>query len=576
MTRYISRDTGQDFKDSVSSNPKMGHPSAAPEAIAPEAVEFTDAHLAGVFAREILSGRYLWAHGLGWLRWDGCRWECTPDESVTEDARRWVVSRYEAASTAILKALADGMKPSAADQEAQANWKRWAARSRVESLAALGKGLVQRDVCEFDADPDIINCENGVVDLRTGELLPHDPARLLTKVTAASYEPGAEHRDWKAALESVPADIRDWYQLRLGQGITGHMTPDDIMLVQQGSGENGKTTLGGAVRAALGDYYLAVSHRALLADPRSIPTEVADFRGVRLAVLEELPEERRLAVTRLKMLVGTPEITARKLFHDSVTFTASHSLLVNTNYAPSVDETDHGTWRRLALVRFPYRWYKPFEELSGENSRHGDPGLRERLRRGRAHQQAVLTWLVQGAVRWYEGKKVMPPLPERVERDTRAWRAESDLVLAYLDEQIVFSPEPHVMSAELLSDFNRWLASRGLKEWGDKTFTARFAGHDEVIAHHVEKQKIRRRPGLSRVPGYPVRPLAGQYHAWLGMRFRADDDPLPGEPGEDADLPDHGGGTGGTADLNFPRIALSRREVPKSRPTRPTTSDLGF
>jgi putative DNA primase/helicase len=412
------------------------------------------------------------------------------------------------------------------------------------------------------------------VDLRTGELLPPDPARLMTKVTAARYEPGAEHMDWKAALESVPADVQDWYQVRLGQGVTGHMTSDDVMLVQQGTGENGKTTISGAIRAALGDYYLAVSHRALLADPRSIPTEVADFRGVRLAVLEELPEERRLTVTRLKMLVGTPEITARKLFKDSITFTASHSLFVNTNYAPGVDETDNGTWRRLALVRFPYHWRKPSEERICEDDRHGDPGLRDRLRRGRAQQEAVLAWLVQGAIEWYHDKRVMPPLPERVQRDTRAWRAESDLVLAYLDEHVIFDVESHVISAELFSDFNRWLLGRRLKEWGDKTFTSRLAGHGSVTPHRVEKRKIRSRPGLSRVAhGYPDRSEPNQYHAWLGVRFRTDDDPLPDETENLSERPAHRLGTAGTADSSLPRKSLSRREVQTSRPSRPSRSE---
>jgi hypothetical protein len=89
----------------------------------------------------MLSERYLWAHGLGWLSWDGHRWEATPDETVTEAARSWVVARYEAATAAIMTALASGRQPSPADQAAQVSWRRYAARSRVESLVALGRGL---------------------------------------------------------------------------------------------------------------------------------------------------------------------------------------------------------------------------------------------------------------------------------------------------------------------------------------------------------------------------------------------------------------------------------------------------
>ena len=107
------------------------------------------------------------------------------------------------------------------------------------------------------------------------------------------------------------------------------------------------------VRAALRDHYLNVPHRALLADARAHATELADFRGARCAVLEELPEERKLSVTRLKMLIGTEQITARLVYQNDMTFDATHTLFINTNPMPIVTETDGGTWRRLVLMVWP-------------------------------------------------------------------------------------------------------------------------------------------------------------------------------------------------------------------------------
>lgn len=178
------------------------------------------------------------------------------------------------------------------------------------------------EAAEFDAKPDLLNCDNGVIDLKTGKLLPHDPGLRLREMAPVAYRPDAGHPDWTAALRAIPPEVADWYQRHLGQGITGHMTAEDIMTVQQGSGANGKKTITSAIAGTLGDYHLTVSHRALLADPRSIPTEVAEFHGIRLAVLEELPEGRRLDVTRLKQLVGSQEVTARHLYQRQFTFVA--------------------------------------------------------------------------------------------------------------------------------------------------------------------------------------------------------------------------------------------------------------
>ena len=64
-------------------------------------------------------------------------------------------------------------------------------------------------------------------------------------------------------------------------------------------------------------------------------------------------------IKRLKDLHGTGEMSARYCGKDTVYWTPRHTIFVTTNYLPRVDESDHGTWRRLALVEFPYRYRKP-------------------------------------------------------------------------------------------------------------------------------------------------------------------------------------------------------------------------
>jgi P4 family phage/plasmid primase-like protien len=316
-------------------------------------------------------------------------------------------------------------------------------------VAALARGILLRDAAGFDAHPDLLNVSNGIVDLRTGELLPHDPDLLMTKLAPVTYKgTGYRHPDWNAALRAIPGELRKWYCIRMGQGITGRMTPDDLMIVQQGQGENGKSTVMAGIQAMAGDYFLLVSPRALLADASTHPTEPMDFRGIRLALLEETPEERRLSVTRLKMVVGTPQITARHMRKDSVTFDATHTLFLSTNYMPVIEETDHGTWRRIALVRFPFRWLKPGEKAAGKMDREGDPTLRERIKEGSDGQHsAILAWFVCGSAWWYGNDRMMPPLPAKVIKDTREWRSESDLVLGFIDDQLEFDGDCHVLAS---------------------------------------------------------------------------------------------------------------------------------
>ena len=309
------------------------------------------------------------------------------------------------------------------------------------------------------------------------------------------------------------------------------MTPDDLLIVAQGGGSNGKSTINSTTARAAGGYYALVSDRALLADPKQHPTELMDLQGVRYAVAEETPEARRLSVARLKTVIGTPQVKARRMHKDPVTFDATHSFFLSTNYRPLIEETDLGTWRRLALVKFPFT----FRRLRRRTvDRQGDPGLRDRCTHDPEVWAAALAWMVEGARRWYELGRIMPSPPERVEADTREWRTEADQVLAYADDRLVFDPDRHVMAKDLLDDLNNWLEARGHRKWSDKTLAARFGDHDETACHRVEKRKMRYSDAISRPPE-SLQPWAAPmtYAAWVGLRFATPvDADVPGVPGE--------------------------------------------
>jgi putative DNA primase/helicase len=456
--------------------------------------DFTDAVLAERVAREVLAGKFCHTAALGWLHWDGKRWTQCAETEPTEAVRLWVVSKFEEA-TAL-------MRTEQADAELVKKWLQPLAKGKINAVVALTRGIksVTAKAEEFDKHPDLLNVDNGVVDLRTGVRTDHDPTLKLTKLAPVEYHQRATHPDWTAALEAVPADVRDWYQVRCGQATTGYMTPDDVLLVQQGGGENGKTTITSAIMETLADYAVLVSDKVILADPSAHTCEKMELRGARFALIEETPEARRLSVDRLKKTVGQPIMEARYVHQNQMKWKASHTLILSTNYKPVVEENDHGTWRRLQLLRFPYTFRKPHEPCNHEQGdRPGDGELRGRLTDsvGPAHA-AVLAWLVAGAVRWYADKKALLTPPARVEHDTREWRKESDQVLDFAEECLEYASESHVRVTELLSAFNEWLESHGHKIWSDKLFASRFGEHHEIRSHGVVKKVVRN--GLPSCP----------------------------------------------------------------------------
>jgi len=480
------------------------------------AVAASDAFLVEQVAEDCLASRFCWSPQLGWMQWNSRVWEHVDDATVRDEVRQylaaWVVEQMTKPTAGVgfedlLKLLTKG---------------------RIAALTDLARGILLVDGADFDSDPDVLTVENGVVDLRTSTLMPHDPERYLTRYVPTPFRPGARHNDLDAVLSAVSAEVASWLQLRLGQGITGHMPDDDVMLLMHGDGKNGKSTLIDAATGALGgntmNGAMTLIDDAVLSGDRDAKEERMALKGARLAFAEELPEGRRLNVVQLKKAVGTALMKSRHLYKGEVLWNASHTLLLTTNYKPTVSETDHGTWRRLALVPFPYTFVR---EVTAEHERPGDAGIKRRITE-KPQREAMLAWLIEGARRWYEADRTMPEHPAEVQQATREWREESDAIMRYWSERLIPDYSAHVISKELMDDLNQFLGEIGQQSWSQKTAADRFGAHEETKSHKIEKQTIRRRHGLSRParshdtwgnvhPEPPVR-----YHAWIGVRFATD------------------------------------------------------
>lgn len=479
---------------------------------------FSDSAQAGAAVAEALKDQYVHVHGIGWLHYTGKVWREVPDKVPLAEVRRWATAKLVAAANPYDADLVKG-------------WTRRLDNTKLRNALALAEGFdeVSVEAEALDANPDILNCQNGVVYLPTGDLIPHAPELYLTKIAAVDYDPTALHPDWNAALVAIPAEIQGWLQTRYGQAISGHMCPDDRVVIQQGGGENGKSTVLAGVAGALGDYYHQAPARILIGGQNNGATpEMADLRGRRFVGIEETPESGRLDVVGLKNVAGTTRISARKLYRDPVSFPASHTLFVNTNYPPQVGETDEGTWRRLLLVEFPYTFTRGTP--TGDLERPGDGQLRSRLEKGKDQQRAALAWLIEGAERWYRAGRDFGAVPASVETSTDAWRWSTDHVAIFWEDHLDPDPNSYIWTGDLIWMFDQYMTQRGNARVAESTFVRRFERHKKTGEQAVTRTRLstgsrqklyQSRPAGSldphaRMPGAP----SGQVWCWVGLRFR--------------------------------------------------------
>ncbi len=259
----------------------------------------------------------------------------------------------------------------------------------------------------FDADPLLLNCDNGLLNLETGELYPHDPAQMCMKCTGAAYVAEPSSHLWRGTMETIipNPETRHYLQKVFGAALQGQVREQECYFFV-GKGGNGKGIVTEAVKAALGDYAITINPEIILqggsglgAGDRATPT-VISMKGARVVVCGESDFGRTLGAAILKRLTGGDTLTGRACYGENVEFTPSHTFFFSTNYEPDIpDACDQGLKRRLREIKFT-------ETFSAEKG-NMDVGLPARLRRKEALEE-VLGWLVEG-FKMYREEGLKPP-----------------------------------------------------------------------------------------------------------------------------------------------------------------------
>lgn len=434
-------------------------------------LEWTDSAVAVAFANEV-RGRFGYVgEWHQWVRWDDRRWAVDTCQSVYEAARRWIVDQR--------KALVENRAGADAEKAAR----RYADKFRIDAVVTLAARMdgIAFDVARFDRRPELLNVRNGIVDLRTGELRPHDPTEYLTQLADTDYLPGASHTDLAAMLDALNAETRQYAQRIFGYAATGEVV-DDIVLVLDGTGANGKSTVLVAVQAALGDYAGPADARLLMATKHEDhPAIKAALRGRRLVAISETEENGHLNAARLKSLAGGEPITARVMRGDWFTFTPTHKIVVATNHRPDVTAGDDAVWRRLRLLPFPYTYVDA--DVARPGDRVKDRRLRTRLQNGKAQREAVLAWLVAGSVDWYRdglGRST------QVDDATAQWRRSLDPLGRFIEERLVFDEQLRLKGSELYSTYTEWCFLEGHRPMSNTRFAIEFMAHELVKGRVVK------------------------------------------------------------------------------------------
>lgn len=387
--------------------------------------------------------------GAAWVIWDGKKWSACYESRLYNN----VSDIMELSQKAVLEydTRADGKNKLYNFLVNSCN------QGKIDACIRRAKGLFEGSMTEFDNDGYLLNVQNGIIDLRTGELLPHDRERLCSKICRAEYKPelmGCPSL-WTETLERV---IPDKEERRYLQKWAGYMligsAPEEKLLFLYGEGGSGKGTFANTLGHMLGDYAETVDIEIFLASRNdghaggaAASPEIAKLAGVRVAMAAESGIGRKMNDAKVKNMTGRDDITARFLYGQPFTFSPVVKFVLQSNYLPAVhDSTDTGIRRRLVIAPF----MENFEDCR-------DVLLKEKLKEPE-NLAAVLAWCVEGCLLWQ--KEGLGKEPERYRRAANTFYKESDTLQQFIDDECI-TGEPgsktRVKVNEFLERYTSWL-----------------------------------------------------------------------------------------------------------------------
>lgn len=275
---------------------------------------------------------------------------------------------------------------------------------------------------DFDANPWLLNCTNGTLNLKTAQLQPFNPDDLISRQAKVNWNgnaaPGTKMDDFLTRV--LPnAGTRGYLQEALGYTISGDISLQS-MFTHLGSGANGKSVMMKLLSKLLGNYAQMVPTQAVNARVTSAASpDIARMQGLRFLLVQETQQGLKLDEEKVKSLSSETQV-ARALYGDFQEFEPVGKLHLVTNHMPWVSDSP-ATWRRMNII--PWNVIIPEEEQN--------PNLVEEI--FAEEGEYLLLWAVQGLQRLLARGRFLPP--EEIVKAKEETRGEMDTLGQFIDER---------------------------------------------------------------------------------------------------------------------------------------------
>jgi putative DNA primase/helicase len=331
----------------------------------------------------------------------------------------------------------------------------------------------------------ILACQNGLLDIPTGALLPHTPELLTFNALDFNYDPDApEPVEWLKFLHSMwPSDPESITTL---QEIFGYLLSHDLsqqkLFMLLGPKRAGKGTIARVLRRLLGVDNVAGPTLAQLSENFGLEPLI----GKRLAIIGDARigggSDQNVVVERLLSLSGEDPLTVHRKFKSAWNGQLGVRVILLSNELPRFTDTSATIASRFIILKFTESFYG-----------REDHDIEGRLMR---ELPGILKWSLEGLT-WLNGRgRFIMPASARAE--TERMEELSSPTLAFIRDRCELGSTLSVPVNDLFGAWGTWCHARNLP-----------AGSSISFSNALHSAEASVKTSRRRVEGDRVRVFAG-------------------------------------------------------------------
>jgi putative DNA primase/helicase len=332
---------------------------------------------------------------------------------------------------------------------------RWTSSLMKECLNLLP--LECRRPMDLTNSAGYINVINGLIDLNTLTLKPHDKEIFCTTQIPLLYDEKAEYPAFQAFLGDVFLEDREIIQLT--QELFGYaLSPSldaQMFFVWVGDGANAKSVLAKVLSQLVGKQNISrVSLRKF--GERFGLASIVDKRLI-IATENEM-SSRPLDSEMLKAITAGDPVTIERKFADIFEYQPTVKMIFLTNRPPRFSDLSFALRRRMVVIPFEKRFVEdPMNELEGKIDRHIATKLLIEL-------PGILVWALEGWKRLRENDFQFTR-SQKVDDYLLEYFMEQNPLLDFVKTCLVAMPSGRIAPKDLCQSVRSFLCANGLKNY---------------------------------------------------------------------------------------------------------------